>query len=270
MQDKSLFFKKSEAFNFVEMRRADRSNACYHIHSHDEFSFGVIDAGAADYLNLRKKNVISVGSTVTINPGDAHACNPKYQNWSYRMLFIDSHWMGELQQALFRTHGHDYLPFPSLGVNDKQSFMLFDRLFNSLLVAGDSEAETLLLEFIEYSFSSKYSLNPDIVSSDSVSLARIKEMILEQLASNISLDEFASESGLSRYHLIRSFKKAYGQSPHAFQIDQRIKHSKKLLKQGCSLVETAAALGFSDQSHFQRNFKKRLAVTPKHYQSFFC
>lgn len=94
--------------------------------------------------------------------------------------------------------------------------MLFDRLFNSLLVAGDSEAETLLLEFIEYSFSSKYLLNPDIVSSDSVSLARIKDMILEQLASNISLDEFASESGLSRYHLIRSFKKAYGQSPHAF------------------------------------------------------
>jgi threonine/homoserine/homoserine lactone efflux protein len=36
------------------------------------------------------------------------------------------------------------------------------------------------------------------------------------------------------------------------------------------MVDTAQQLGFSDQAHFQRNFKKRVAVTPKRYQSFFC
>jgi AraC-like DNA-binding protein len=154
--------------------------------------------------------------------------------------------------------------------HNKKSFILFDRLFNSLLFEEHSiEAETLLSEFIEYSFSVQYSLNPDVMAPEKNRVSKIKQMILDQLDINLSLDEFESESGLSRFHLIRSFKKIYGQSPHAFQIDQRIKQSKVLLKQGRGIAEIAAILGFSDQSHFQRNFKKRLAITPKYYQSFF-
>lgn len=92
---------------------------------------------------------------------------------------------------------------------------------------------------------------------------------MDQLGSNWSLEKFSEESGLSRYHLIRSFKDRYGQSPHAYQLDQRIKKAKSLLQDGTSLADTALQLGFADQSHFQRNFKKRVAVTPKQYQSFF-
>jgi AraC-like DNA-binding protein len=93
---------------------------------------------------------------------------------------------------------------------------------------------------------------------------------MDQLDSNWSLDQFSNETGLSRYHLIRSFKAHYGLAPHAYQLDQRIKKAKILLQQGKDLADTAQQLGFSDQAHFQRNFKKRVAVTPKRYQSFFC
>ncbi|WP_042149305.1 helix-turn-helix transcriptional regulator [Pseudoalteromonas sp. '520P1 No. 412'] len=65
------------------------------------------------------------------------------------------------------------------------------------------------------------------------------------------------ESGLSRFHLIRSFKQTYGLSPHAYQLDKRIKKAKNLLKSGHSIIETSHLLGFADQSHLQRNFKKR-------------
>ncbi|WP_245542291.1 helix-turn-helix transcriptional regulator [Psychromonas hadalis] len=82
-------------------------------------------------------------------------------------------------------------------------------------------------------------------------------------------DHYIKQNGISRYHLIRSFKQCYGLSPHAYQLDERIKSAKTLLKTGHSLIDTSHLLGFSDQSHLQRNFKKRLAITPKQYQSYF-
>jgi uncharacterized cupin superfamily protein len=96
-QDKSLFFRRSPSLPSVEMRQAFNLSACYHTHSHDEFSFGVIDNGSADYRSLRQRNRIGRGTTVTINPGDAHACNPNAGEWSYRMLFVDTQWVGDLQ-----------------------------------------------------------------------------------------------------------------------------------------------------------------------------
>ena len=65
-----------------------------------------------------------------------------------------------------------------------------------------------------------------------MNISKVKELISDQLNINHSLNDLAKESGLSRYHLIRSFKKSYGLSPHAYQLDERIKHAKTLLKSG--------------------------------------
>ncbi|MFT6915746.1 MAG: AraC-like DNA-binding protein [Motiliproteus sp.] len=269
-QDQTLYFKKSEALPFVEMRRADHSSACYHTHSHDEFSFGVIDIGQADYLNRSHRNVIGGGTTVTINPDDAHSCNPKAGSWSYRMLFVDTHWIGQLQQEMLNSHGADYLPFPELFESDLQTYQAYDQLFECLMTESNSPvAECHLIQFLECRFLKRFARAKDAIKPDFHRVQRAKELIMDQLHTNISLDEFAEHTGLSRYHLIRSFKVKYGQSPHAFQLDQRIKKARSLLRQGSSLVDTASLLGFADQSHFQRNFKKRLAVTPKQYQAFF-
>ena len=166
--------------------------------------------------------------------------------------------------------GLDYLPFHDLFENDSATYRAFDSLFESLLAeANPLVAESLLIQFLEERFMQGFSRAKDAQTPDSYRVQRVKEMIMDRLEANLSLDEFSEQSGLSRYHLIRSFKAKYGQSPHAFQLDQRIKKAKSLLQQGRSLVDTASLLGFADQSHFQRNFKKRLAVTPKQYQAFF-
>ena len=273
----SFFFKKSNLLPFVEIRGASHSNACYHTHSHDEFSFGVIDAGEANYRNLGRKLHIHKGSTVTINPGDAHSCNPKAGNWSYRMLFVDTNWIGKLQQEMFNSYSQDYLPFAQPYENNMLTFQLFNELFESLINGSNALiAEEKLIQFIEQCYNiNKGNINKGIQGLnsrqkiDTNKITIVKELILDQLDCNLTLDEFSQHTGLSRYHLIRSFKQTYGQSPHAFQLDQRIQKSKSLLQQGNSISDTANLLGFADQSHFQRNFKKRIAVTPGQYQAFF-
>ena len=269
-QHTSQLFSKCGALPFVEMRQADRASACYHTHSHDEFSFGVIDDGAADYTNLQQANIVTRGTTVTINPGDAHACNPKQGSWSYRMLFVNSRWVGELQKEILAEQGRDYLAFPSLFYRSSGSYQAFDTLFNTLRKESNVVVcESQLIEFLSQCFVKNRSLSSAARSTGSHEVSKVRELIMDRLDCNLSLDEFSQHSGLSRYHLIRSFKQTYGQSPHAFQLDQRIIQAKSLLQKGKSLANIASILGFSDQSHFQRNFKKRLAVTPKQYQAFF-
>lgn len=265
-----MFYQSSRILPYVTMRRATRSAACYHTHSHDEFSFGVIDNGIADYHNMGHKGQIGAGTSVTMNPGDAHSCNPSKGNWCYRMLFVDSDWVADLQQEAMNTRGQDYLAFDKMSQTDDASYQEFNRLFNNLQQDGNAlTLESLLIEYLLPRFSSASDITEQAATRDLYRLNLVKELIMDQLGSNLSLDEFVDCAGLSRYHLIRSFKQLYGQSPHAFQLDQRISQAKRLLAQGESIIDTAGKLGFADQSHFHRHFQKRIALTPKQYQNLF-
>ena len=262
-----MILEKNEMLPFVELRYVSGSEAKYHCHSHDEFSFGVIDSGSAIYENMKENNLIGAGATVTINPGDIHSCNPKNGKWSYRMLFVNAKWVGDLQKDIFKNSNSDYQVFSQHLINDRTHYEQFSKLFE-YLKSGKSalKAESLLIQFLSSNlFSSKLISN----KSDKSRLKQVKDLLMDCLNQNLSLDELSKHSGLSRFHLIRSFKENFGLTPHAFQIDQRIKRAKELLKKGHDISEISYLLGFNDQSHFQRHFKKRLAMTPKKYQSAF-
>lgn len=202
-----------------------------------------------------------------INPGDAHSCNPAAgQRWSYRMLFIDAGWMGRLQAGIPGLAAGDYTPFASTSSGTAACYQQFDALFETLeQVQSPMAAEEKLICFLMRHCFGQHELRLDR-SSPQGHLERAKELIMDQLTDKVTLAAIANVSGLSSYHLIRSFTQAYGQTPHAFQLDQRINRAKQLLKRGNTIVDVAQQLGFADQSHFQRHFKNRHAVTPKVYQ----
>ncbi len=51
-KDTSTHFKQSTLLPWVEMRVACQSRACYEAHSHDEFSFGIIEQGRSEYKTV--------------------------------------------------------------------------------------------------------------------------------------------------------------------------------------------------------------------------
>jgi len=257
---------KSAALDFVELRRANHSSSCYSTHSHDEFSFGVIDSGNAKYQNSQHQYNTHAGITVTINPGDAHSCNPDQGKWSYRMLFIDSAWIAGLQEQLPLQKSMDYMPFEQHLLDDERTYQAFSNLYQLLETQEDPLlVEGLLIEFCTQLFAPQ-AMSQTVKKNN---LSQVQQLIMDQLDCALSIDDFCQLVDLSPFHLIRSFKQIYGQSPHAYQLDQRIKRAKLLLKNGSSLSSTATALGFADQSHFQRNFKKRTALTPRQFQQSF-
>jgi AraC-like DNA-binding protein len=70
----------------------------------------------------------------------------------------------------------------------------------------------------------------------------------------------------SKFHLLRLFKKYYGQTPKQYLTDKRIEKSKELLKNGRSVSETCFAVGFESQSSFCTLFKQRVGLTPTEFQ----
>ncbi|POB92521.1 AraC family transcriptional regulator [Vibrio vulnificus] len=271
-KDTTTHFQQSTLLPWVEMRVATQSRACYEAHSHDEFSFGMIEQGYSDYKNRHRVNDVRVGDIVTINPADVHSCNPKGNTWSYSMLFVDPLKMGEIQREVLQLsrprYCDDYTPFKHDLERSPQIQSRFLTLFHALLEEESSlQAQVAFYDFIEACF-----WQPSLQVTHgprSENLHRVREKMMDELNVVHQLDDLADEAGMSRYQLIRAFRQRFGLPPHAYLMDEKIKRAKVLLREGKEIVDVAMTLGFADQAHFQRHFKKKLAVTPKYYQSHF-
>ena len=94
--------------------------------------------------------------------------------------------------------------------------------------------------------------------------------IRENYAHEVTLLDMAQAAGMSTFHFTRLFKKAMGMSPHQYLVEIRVHSALALLAGGTerpSLAVVAAAVGFSDQSHLTRQFKRILGTTPKKARS---
>ncbi len=95
-------------------------------------------------------------------------------------------------------------------------------------------------------------------------LSRVLDYIHDHLADRISLEALAEIAGVSRFHFARQFQQAMGISPHQYVIQQRTERAKELIARGnLNLAQIAAKLGFSDQSHFGKYFKRHVGMTPR-------
>lgn len=251
----------------LELRTTTQASDSYQTHTHAEYSLGCIDAGEAVFRHGKHAIPLRSGMTVMMEPGLAHACNTSPQQpWSYRMLYVDAHWVHQSflpfdaqaapqQLALARHHSDDVAIFQAL-----------TELFDSLADAPDplQVDEKLLVFLMKSVLIPRGQESENLVSHQS--LLRVRDLLHARVEQPVALAELAKASGLNGFALIRKFKQAFGQTPHAYQIDLRLNLAKQLLKQGASLSDVALQFGFADQAHFQRQFKNRHATTPKNYQ----
>lgn len=70
----------------------------------------------------------------------------------------------------------------------------------------------------------------------------------------------------SKFHLLRIFKRYYGQTPKQYLIDKRISQAKELLRQGASVTDTCSHIGFDSPSSFSTLFKSRIGQTPSEFK----
>jgi AraC family transcriptional regulator len=95
-------------------------------------------------------------------------------------------------------------------------------------------------------------------------LVRAVEYIQDLLDTDLTVSRIAQAVYMTPYHFTRLFKESTGQSPHQYVVEARVRKAKELLTKGkFTISEAAYQVGFVDQSHLTRHFKRVFGLPPK-------
>lgn len=91
----------------------------------------------------------------------------------------------------------------------------------------------------------------------------VLEYINEHLAEAISLADLASTIQIDIYWFTKMFQRSTGLAPHQYVIERRVEKAKTLiLSSDLSIAEIAHQVGFADQAHLTRHFKRLIGTMP--------
>lgn len=95
-------------------------------------------------------------------------------------------------------------------------------------------------------------------------LVRAVEYIQDQLHADLTVPGIAQVADMSADHFTKLFKESTGQSPYRYVVEARVRKAKELLTTGkFTICEAAHQVGFVDQSHLTRHFKRVFGLPPK-------
>ena len=94
----------------------------------------------------------------------------------------------------------------------------------------------------------------------------VRSYIDNNYDNDLNLDLLSRFRFVSKYHLLRLFKRHYGLTPRQYLIDKRIEKSKEQLMNGFSVTETCFAVGFESLGSFSTLFKTKTGKSPTEFQ----
>jgi AraC-like DNA-binding protein len=132
---------------------------------------------------------------------------------------------------------------------------------------GVLEKQTAVAELISALVDAQLVTTADLGAAPSAhAVQRARDLLLSRIATPPTLEELSKAVGCNRFVLLRQFRRAYGLPPHAFVLRARVEEARARLARGAGVAEVAHELGFADQSHFTRLFKRVIGLTPGSYR----
>ena len=197
----------------------------------------------------------------------------------------------EGQIALIRPHfphyytqksgTYYYLHFSGSAI-DQLLFAVENKPFLTLELSNKQAFKTLIERLLfDFETCPKHSLCPpadllhifDALQNQSTAKFddRLKDVLLyiqKNYAKPIEIKELANIANLSEGRFIKVFKKATGQTPHAYILDLRLFFAKELLiNTDMTIYQIASTVGFDDAFYFSRLFKSRFKSCAREFRS---
>ena len=252
-------------FESIELHRGSGITLEYPRHWHDEIYLCAILEGAA-YLDCPGTSIFTPrGTLAMVPPGEVHA-NRKL-GCTFRCIFME---FKALQNAFeqFMEQNIPGLNFRTKLIDDARTMASFLQLHRSLekpstRLGRDHSLLVFLHQLLVQHSTASITLSRD--GNEDSAVRRSRKFLDEHYAERVSLQALARLTGLSPYYLNRSFCRKIGMPPHAYQLQMRIARAKSALRTGSSIARVALAMGFADQSHFTRQFKRFMGITPAKY-----
>ena len=248
------------AFPGIERIEARFTGNAFEPHRHDTYALGVTLEGVQTFRYRGGRRSSTPGKIIVLHPDEMHDGGAGTDEClRYRMLYLHP-------SLLWRALEGSRTPLPFL----RQPVVKDNALRSALLSAltslnegmDDLSADDLIARVAEglvrhAGYPPKRSGR---VAWRAVSIAR--DYLYENADRTVRSEELERVTGLDRYALSRQFRARYATSPHRFLIMRRLERARGMIEQGEPLADIAATIGFADQSHLTRHFKKAFGVTP--------
>jgi AraC-like DNA-binding protein len=253
----------------VDLLRARYVTHRYGRHSHETYTFGVIEAGVEEFDYGGSLLRAGPGAVALLNPDVVHTGQAGAPGgWACRVLYPEIELVAGVAADLGWPQGTP--AFPETVVYDARSARLL-RAAHIAAEHGDALASSSLLYTALAGLLAAHARPAGArelpgPSRAPLAVRRARELLTECLADPPSLDELALATGTNSFALVCAFRSETGLPPHAYLNQQRVRLARLLLDSGVAPAEVAAEAGFADQAHLTRHFKRVVGVPPGAYQ----
>ncbi|MCS4503296.1 hypothetical protein KBTX_01910 [wastewater metagenome] len=242
-------------------------------HSHDAFAIGVIEHGVGGYRSRGTRYVFPRRTLSLMNPGQPHDGYAVDGRMAYRTLYVGEQALAEMLPSRPRRG------FPSPYALDTGRFVSrrFAALARRMALRGHAgwrlAVDSLLLDTLDGVFVRHGRETPTTPGREPAAVRRVRDY-LDTLARDyaaagrareperLSLGDLATLVDLHPHYLLDVFREAVGVPPYAYWLQRRIGEAVPLLARGDQPSDVALRLGFYDQPHFARCFRRITGVTP--------
>jgi AraC-like DNA-binding protein len=260
---------RHEAVDGVDLLRARFLTHRYGRHSHETYTFGLIEAGVEEFEYGGSLLRASAGAVALLDPDVVHtgqAATPA--GWSYRVLYPQVSVVTDVAAELGWPAGTP--SFPQTVLTDPATAALL-RTAHQAAEHGDQLASSTLLHgtlagLLRAHAAGGPATAPGPARRAPAAVRAVRDLLPERLNDPPALAELAAMTGLSQFALLRAFRAATGLPPHAYLNQLRVRRARLLLDEGIAAADVAAQLGFADQAHLTRHFKRVVGVPPAAYQ----
>jgi AraC-like DNA-binding protein len=259
---------RAEELGGLELFSATLTEFAFRPHAHAEFFIGLTERGLATPTYRGGTHVIGPGDLIVLNPEEAHAGGPPADgSWTYRALYPGPELLREIATEVrggSRTpwFGGDVVRDREVASRLRRFHGLSERPGASMLERDAQLTEALALLVGRHAAPPGA---PGPPGQEPRAVRRSREYLEEHAEENVPLHALARYAGLSPFHLCRVFREAVGMPPHAYQTQVRVRRAKSLLGAGLPIALVAARVGFYDQAHLTRHFKRTMGMTPGRY-----
>lgn len=254
----------------IESIRAHFRGHAYDPHWHDSFLVGVTEQGVQQFNCRRVRHRSTPGHVFLLEPGEIHDGHaPTEDGFTYSMLYLDPHWLERELHALFENAPADSQPgFADTLSHDPRLSTAIVQAFHALhegdlRIVRQTAIDGLLASLTRHlDWRKRQDFDPRLPLVAQVA----RDYLHAHTYGDIGLDDLARVCSVDRFRLTRAFKAAFGLAPHAYLIQLRLAKARQLLARGETPAQVASVLGFADQSHLGRWFRRAYQLTPADYR----
>ncbi|RVD53280.1 AraC family transcriptional regulator [Mesorhizobium sp. M8A.F.Ca.ET.023.02.2.1] len=232
-------------------------------HRHDTYAIGVTLRGVQTFRYRGAARLSLPGQVIVLHPDELHDGGAgTEEGLCYRMLYLEP-------SLMLDCLGVTALQFVRDGVVTDDAFCA--TLLSALGPLEQELDELFVDDFLAQLMQSlaRHAGQPakPIAGTARRAATLAREYLTENLDRPVRSGELEAVTGLDRYALSRHFRAAFSTSPHRFLVMRRLQRARRMIAAGEPLAQIAIEAGFSDQSHFNRQFKKAFGMTPGRWSS---